>query len=72
MDAEIQKRWAGPEQAVSLLKRKIRPTWLWAFQATFFSGLLIHLYRMANYIMVDDTPYSVSYTHLTLPTTIRV
>ncbi len=57
MDAEIQKRWAGPEQAVSLLKRKIRPTWLWAFQATFFSGLLIHLYRMANYIMVDDTPY---------------
>ena len=59
MNAVTQRRpgLMGPEKFFSLLRRGIRPAWRWAFEATFFSGLLIHLYRMANYIMVDDTPY---------------
>ena len=46
-----------PENAMRALKVRLKPEWLWAFCSTAISALLIHFYRLANYITVDDTPY---------------
>lgn len=47
----------APEQTLSKLKKRIKPQWVWAFWGTVLPGLLVHFYRMANYIQVDDSPY---------------
>lgn len=47
----------SPEEFLEILRQKIKLQWVWAFWGTVLPGLLVHLYRMANYVMVDDSPY---------------
>ncbi|WP_418972840.1 glucosyltransferase domain-containing protein [Allofournierella sp.] len=46
-----------PENVARSIKTRLKPEWVCAFWSTVAAGLLIHFYRLANYITVDDTPY---------------
>lgn len=55
----VAQQTLSPEQALADLKRRIKVQWTWAFGGTAITGLLVHLYRMVNFLQVDDTPYYV-------------
>lgn len=55
----VAQQILSPEQALADLKRRIKVQWTWAFGGTAITGLLVHLYRMVNFLQVDDTPYYV-------------
>ena len=47
-----------PDQFFSLIKNRIKKEWLFAFGSTFFTGLIIHLFRLTNHLLTWDSVYN--------------
>ena len=47
-----------PEHFIDLIKNKIRKDWLFAFGSAFFTGLIIHLFRLTNHLLTWDSVYN--------------
>ena len=41
-----------------IIKQKIKPEWKFAFYSAFFTGFLIHFYRLANHLLTWDSVYN--------------
>lgn len=47
-----------PEQFFRFIRQKCKEEWRFAFHAAFCTGLLIHLYRLANHLLTWDSVYN--------------
>lgn len=47
-----------PEHFIDLIKNKIKKDWLFAFSSAFFTGLIIHLFRLTNHLLTWDSVYN--------------
>lgn len=47
-----------PDHFIELIKTKIKKDWLFAFSSAFFTGLIIHLFRLTNHLLTWDSVYN--------------
>lgn len=47
-----------PEQFFYMIRQKCKKEWIFAFNAAFCAGLLIHLYRFSNHLLTWDSVYN--------------
>lgn len=47
-----------PEQLFTFLKSKTKSEWSFAFCTAFFTGLLVHLFRLTNHLLTWDSVYN--------------
>ena len=47
-----------PDHFIELIKTKIKKDWLFAFCSAFFTGLIIHLFRLTNHLLTWDSVYN--------------
>lgn len=47
-----------PDHFIELIKTKIKKDWLFAFGSAFFTGLIIHLFRLTNHLLTWDSVYN--------------
>ena len=62
----------SPQHRTVLERKGLLPGWRLACLSRVEEDLTIEVAQFDNIVLADETPFPVSYTHLTLPTTSRV
>lgn len=47
-----------PEHFIDMIKNKIKKDWIFALGSAFFTGLIIHLFRLTNHLLTWDSVYN--------------